>query len=209
MRAPPVQPRPLHEKIGLAKTGGRVPPIRPGSGIFWTCSPPRAPGPGWKNLSEDSRRALVALLGGSQALGNLLVANPDWLPVLNIESLQFPRRMEGFRREVEGWLKPALVARDYPGAFAELRRFRQREMLRIAARDLARLGDVVEITREISDLADVCLAPCGGFAGSSSPDDSASRIIRMRPGTGSRRNFACSAWASWADRNSITVRTWT
>ena len=30
-------------------------------------------------------------------------------------------------------------------------------MLRIAARDLARLGDVVEITREISDLADVCL----------------------------------------------------
>ena len=30
-------------------------------------------------------------------------------------------------------------------------------MLRIAARDLARLGDAVEITREISDLADVCL----------------------------------------------------
>ena len=30
-------------------------------------------------------------------------------------------------------------------------------MLRIAARDLARLGDVVEITQEISDMADVCL----------------------------------------------------
>ena len=54
-------------------------------------------------------------------------------------------------------LKPKLDADDYAGALAELRRFKQREMLRIAARDLARLGDVVEITREISDVADVCL----------------------------------------------------
>jgi glutamate-ammonia-ligase adenylyltransferase len=30
-------------------------------------------------------------------------------------------------------------------------------MLRVAARDLARFGDVVEITRELSDVADVCL----------------------------------------------------
>src|ERR1035437_10527024 len=32
-------------------------------------------------------------------------------------------------------------------------------MLRIAARDLARLSNVPEITREISDVADVCLEP--------------------------------------------------
>ena len=100
---------------------------------------------------------MVALLSGSQALGNLLAANPDWLDLLEIEPLKFPRRADGIRREIEGGLKPKLEARDYAGALAELRRFKQREMLRIAARDLARLGDVVEITREISDLADVCL----------------------------------------------------
>jgi glutamine synthetase adenylyltransferase len=85
---------------------------------------------------------VVALLSGSQALGNLLVANPGWLSVLDIGQLKFPRRADGVRREIEGGLKPKLEARDYAGALAELRRFKQREMLRIAARDLARLSNV-------------------------------------------------------------------
>jgi [glutamine synthetase] adenylyltransferase / [glutamine synthetase]-adenylyl-L-tyrosine phosphorylase len=115
-------------------------------------------GPRLERLSADSHRALTALLSGSAVLGNELVAHSDWLSVLDNESLQFHRRAEGFRREVQGWLKPKLEARDTAGALAELRRFQQREMLRIAARDLARFGDVAEITREISDLADACLA---------------------------------------------------
>ena len=114
-------------------------------------------GPQLKKFSADQIRILVALFSGSRALGELLVANPGWLPVLEAGRLKFPRRAQGFQREVEGWLKPKLAARDYIGALAELRRFKQREMLRIAARDLARLGNVVEITREISDVADVCL----------------------------------------------------
>jgi glutamate-ammonia-ligase adenylyltransferase len=114
-------------------------------------------GPQLENFSGDQIRVVVALLSGSSALGNLLVANPDWLSALDIEQLKFPRRADGFRREIESRLKPKLEARDYAGALAELRRFKQREMLRIAARDLARLSNVVEITREISDLADVCL----------------------------------------------------
>ena len=114
-------------------------------------------GPQLEKFSADQIRVVVALLSGSQALGNLLVANPDWLSALDIEQLKFPRRADGIRREIESGLKPKLDARDYAGALAELRRFKQREMLRIAARDLARLSNVVEITREISDLADVCL----------------------------------------------------
>jgi glutamate-ammonia-ligase adenylyltransferase len=108
-------------------------------------------------FSADQMCVVVALLSGSQALGNLLVANPDWLSVLDIGQLKFPRRAEGFRREIEGGLKLKLEACDYAGALAGLRRFKQREMLRIAVRDLARFGDVVEITREISNLADACL----------------------------------------------------
>jgi glutamate-ammonia-ligase adenylyltransferase len=114
-------------------------------------------GPQLEKYSTDQMVVAVALLSGSQALGNLLVANPDWLSVLDAGQLKFPRRAEGFRREIEGWLKPQLEARDYAGALAGLRHFKQREMLRIATRDLARFGDVVEITREISDLADACL----------------------------------------------------
>jgi glutamate-ammonia-ligase adenylyltransferase len=114
-------------------------------------------GPRLENYSADQIRVVVALLSGSQALGNLLVANPGWLSVLDLEQLKYPRRADGVRREIEDGLKPKLEARDYTGALAGLRRFKEREMLRIAARDLARLSNVVEITREISDLADACL----------------------------------------------------
>ena len=70
------------------------------------------------------------------------MAHPTGCRCSTLEQLKFPRRAQGFQHEVEGGLKPQLEARDYAGALAELRRFKQREMLRIAARDLARLGDV-------------------------------------------------------------------
>ena len=110
-----------------------------------------------EKLPADSQRVLVTLLGGSPVLGNLLVAHPEWLPLIEFDRIQHPRRTQGFQREVDALLAPRLSARDYAGALAELRLFKEREMLRIAARDLARLGDFVEITRELSDVADVCL----------------------------------------------------
>src|SRR5262249_13029014 len=50
-----------------------------------------------------------------------------------------------------------LDKRDFGAAFAQLRQFKERERLRIAARDLAQLGKPEEIIQEISDLADVCM----------------------------------------------------
>jgi len=110
-----------------------------------------------EKLPADCGRVLVTLLGGSPVLGNLLVSHPEWLPLIEFDRIQHPRRAQGFQREVDALLAPRLAARDYAGALAELRRFKAREMLRIAARDLARLGDVVEITMELSCVADVCL----------------------------------------------------
>jgi glutamate-ammonia-ligase adenylyltransferase len=111
-----------------------------------------------KKLSADQARILAAVLGGSQYLGELLVAHPDWLqPLLDVETLQHSRREQGLRGEVERWLKPMLQRDEYEAAFAALRQFKQREMLRIGARDLARLADALEITREISTVADICL----------------------------------------------------
>lgn len=105
----------------------------------------------------EGARIIVTLLAGSQALGESLLAHPDWLALLEPERIRHARRLQGLRAEVEAALQPALARRDYAGALEQVRRFKQRELLRIAARDLARLGEVIEITRELSDVADVCL----------------------------------------------------
>jgi len=110
-----------------------------------------------EKFSADSMRAFAALSGGSQALGDLLLAHLDWLPLLDIERLKFPRRAQGFQQELGRLLGPALKTQNYSAALTELRRFKQRELFRVAARDLIRLSNVVEITRELSDVADVCL----------------------------------------------------
>ena len=110
-----------------------------------------------EKLSPASARVFGALVSGSQFLSELLQPHPELLSIFDSERLQFPHRTEGLRNEVEKFLQPKLAAREYQDALAELRRFKQREMLRIAARDLGQLSNVVEITREISNLADVCL----------------------------------------------------
>jgi glutamate-ammonia-ligase adenylyltransferase len=108
-------------------------------------------------FSTDSAKALAALISGSEYLGEVLLGNPALLSVFDFEKLRFPRRADGLRREVESSLKASLTRGDYTGAFTMLRQFKQREMLRIAARDLGRLSNVTEITQELSDVADVCL----------------------------------------------------
>ncbi|MSU58097.1 MAG: bifunctional [glutamate--ammonia ligase]-adenylyl-L-tyrosine phosphorylase/[glutamate--ammonia-ligase] adenylyltransferase [Pedosphaera sp.] len=113
--------------------------------------------PGAAKISSDQIPVLVALFSGSQAMSDWLVANPECISELDLEHIRHPRRAQGFKREVEKFLKPALAAREYPVALAQLRRFKQREMLRIAARDLSRVANAIEITREISDVADLCL----------------------------------------------------
>jgi [glutamine synthetase] adenylyltransferase / [glutamine synthetase]-adenylyl-L-tyrosine phosphorylase len=108
-------------------------------------------------ISAAQAGLLAALFSGSQVLGNLLAAHPDWLKHLEVERLRFPRRDQGLRHEVQGWLRELLTRKDYATALGRVREFKHREMLRIAARDLAHLSNVPEITREISDVADVCL----------------------------------------------------
>ena len=108
-------------------------------------------------FSTDSARTLAAVVSGSQYLGEVLLANPGLLAVLNIDHLRYPRRAAGLRREIENSLKPAIAEGDDAQTLAGLRLFKQSEMLRIAARDLGQLSNVAEITQELSDVADVCL----------------------------------------------------
>ena len=107
--------------------------------------------------SADQARILAVLFGGSPALSNLLVARPDWFGTLEPEAIKFPRHKQGLRNEMSRWLKPLLATDEFGAALKQVREFKQREMLRIAGRDLARLGKLPEIIQELSDVADVCL----------------------------------------------------
>jgi glutamate-ammonia-ligase adenylyltransferase len=112
-----------------------------------------------KALAAAQRRPLLALLSGSESAGELLVRHPEWIaPLLDPTGLEHPRTVQGLRRELNGALAPLLRQHDHARALCSVRAFKQREMVRIATRDLARFGTVQQVTREISDVADVCLS---------------------------------------------------
>src|SRR6185436_7627802 len=104
-----------------------------------------------QRFDAEQARILAALFSGSQALSAALIQHADWLSVFDLEVLRTPRREQGLRREVNGWLEAALERRDFLGGLSRLRLFQQRELLRVGARDLARLSDAVETTFELSN----------------------------------------------------------
>ena len=105
----------------------------------------------------EQARILCALFSGSQALSGWLIAHPELVVNLTPELLQHPRRTQGLQRELAVSLATISDTGTHPAAFEQLRQFKHREMLRIGARDLARLANVPEITLELSNTADVCL----------------------------------------------------
>jgi glutamate-ammonia-ligase adenylyltransferase len=111
-----------------------------------------------RKLGEEQARILAALLAGSQVSAELLATHPDWLgPLLEAATLNHPLAESELRGAVESWLRPMLKRNEYEPAWARLRECKQRELLRIAARDLGRLANALEITAEISLVADVIL----------------------------------------------------
>jgi glutamate-ammonia-ligase adenylyltransferase len=111
-----------------------------------------------KKLGAEEARILAALLSGSQTSAEIFLTHPDWLPlILQAEELKHPRRAQGMSREIEPAIDEALKLDGYEAGFARLREFKQRQMLRIAARDLAHLARPLEIVAEISDVADICI----------------------------------------------------
>lgn len=129
---------------------------------YYTALMQTSAGPLLDRATPEARRVLAALFSGSQALSEWLQAHPEHVAdLLELEALQQPRPAEGLRREVHAWLNPALEAQDYAGALRRLREFKQRQMLRIATRDLAGLAATPAIIRELSDVADVCLSSVG------------------------------------------------
>jgi len=104
-------------------------------------------------LCRDRQRLsqLLALLGASPFLTNIICRDPGAFSEIFID-----RAIDNVRGEEEmlAALREKVPAGvDYQGLFPLLRRFKYREMLRIAARDLSGLALLEEVTAELSALA--------------------------------------------------------
>jgi glutamate-ammonia-ligase adenylyltransferase len=107
-------------------------------------------------LLEGRARTLETLLqlfSTSQFFSDLLVANPDYLDMLRIPLRSSPSRAEmlaNLQEQVDSAPEDTAVLRT-------LRRFRQRQVLRIGTNDIIRDRPLEEITRDISRVADTAL----------------------------------------------------
>src|ERR1700694_685945 len=96
------------------------------------------------------RDALVAIACASRSLVAAIVSDGSLLDVLRDEhGLHSERDVIGYRGSI------ATEPVDEPGR--RLRRWKRREYLRIAARDLLGLADLPTVGRELAALAEVCL----------------------------------------------------
>src|SRR5262249_1517403 len=107
-----------------------------------------------EELSSDARvrGALVALSAASRSLSSAVVRDPSLLdPLRDGDSFVRHRGLSEYRDSAAGFVTRA---EDGRGA---LRRWKQRELLRSAARDLLRVADLPAVGRELAAVATTCL----------------------------------------------------
>jgi [glutamine synthetase] adenylyltransferase / [glutamine synthetase]-adenylyl-L-tyrosine phosphorylase len=98
---------------------------------------------------------LCTVLGASRLLGDLLARHPELLTAMADEAgLAAPRPLEELVAEAT-----AIVGRhqDAAAAWDGLRRFKRRELVRVAVRDLTGRAGVEEVGAALSALAEACL----------------------------------------------------
>ena len=111
------------------------------------------------HLAHDT---LVALATGAPFLCHLMGRDPDALVWLTSpEVWQSERPAVAMATHLGDPTRGALVE---AGFMSRARRFRARELMRIASRDLLNLASVAETTLDLSVLADTCLAAAYRFA---------------------------------------------
>src|SRR6266545_3971545 len=109
----------------------------------------------WPHAAAPGRRRLVALVAASRSLGGWLAAHPEEADRLaDGRPFAAPRPLGELAAEAS-----AIVGRhqDPAAAWDGLRRFKRRELMRVAVRDLTGRVGVQEIGAELADLAEACL----------------------------------------------------
>ncbi len=105
---------------------------------------------------------LVTLFACSQHLTDILLRNPDCFNLLADRSaLTQVKDLRGFlagaRAAVAPWPAPAANQLDIGAALDALRRYQQRELLRIGVADLGGLVELATVTAQLSHLADAVI----------------------------------------------------
>ena len=105
-------------------------------------------------LRDDPRAAqiLAQLLGASPALGEILIRDPEYFHWLQLALKGAPPDQVDYNAELD---KLVATGVDTTARLDGVKRFRRREYLGIAARDLLGETDMVGATRQLSTLADV------------------------------------------------------
>lgn len=101
-------------------------------------------------------RTLAFLFSGSQYLSDILIKSPfyaEWL--LSPHILKKPRFKDEMYDDLSEMLKN--TATGHKEIMNTLRRFKNREFLRIGLRDLMRESDTIETIEDLSNTADTCL----------------------------------------------------
>jgi [glutamine synthetase] adenylyltransferase / [glutamine synthetase]-adenylyl-L-tyrosine phosphorylase len=110
---------------------------------------------GFLGDTPEALEALVLLFGTSPFSSEILIRNPEnfyWL--LDQLGATWIRSSESTMQEARQWIGKFL---DSESKFHALSRFKRREMLRIGARDILRIADIVGTVTELSNLADVVI----------------------------------------------------
>ncbi|MFL5400587.1 MAG: bifunctional [glutamate--ammonia ligase]-adenylyl-L-tyrosine phosphorylase/[glutamate--ammonia-ligase] adenylyltransferase [Myxococcales bacterium] len=105
--------------------------------------------------SPRTARLLISLFGSSDFLTRSLLRHPELVDQLvHRGSAPLVRTREEMRTDIVA----RLDGRDVEEQLTELRRFRNEEVLRIGLHDVAGALDSDSVSRQLSDLADVCVA---------------------------------------------------
>ena len=116
----------------------------------------------WRSSNSDPHtlETLVAVLAGSQFLTEILLRNPGYLALLSARSGLSQIKSAGrIAAEARNATDPWLMAEDggTGAALDALRRYQQRELLRIGAADLGGLVELASVTGQLSRLAEAVL----------------------------------------------------
>jgi glutamate-ammonia-ligase adenylyltransferase len=108
--------------------------------------------------SPRTARLLVSLFGSSDYLSRQLLRHPELIDQLvHRGSAPLVRELPELRAELSGRLR---ALPDVEDQLTELRRFRNEEVLRVGLHDVAGALDVEQVSRQLSDIAEVCVEAC-------------------------------------------------
>jgi len=114
--------------------------------------------------SPRTTRLLLSLFGSSDYLSRQLLRHPELIDQLVLRgAAALVRERSDLREELSARLA-SVGEGDIEGALTELRRFRNEEVLRIGLHDVAGALAVEQVSRQLSDLADVCVEACFALA---------------------------------------------